>query len=290
MKHQATVNDLTARLKGSALLEIAPYNASEVAVLVASTAGTDAVTWKSVGSIDGLSAEETLEKNEVSGDNAFEENFVSDQMVKLSFNQREAVEEDIRAILRGSFDVAGTPVAGSLVSGYSQVIASGSWLYNKFIPFTYQNGSKAKITPTSVTGGTDGLLAVITDYAIVEQSPGSGIWGIVVEDSAKLTTEAQTITIVYDYTPYASQTIFSGGKTTIPYFMARLTNTDENGKLVRFWFWKCQIDSGYSLAFKDDKDTDPVVANAVSATAYLDESVATAGYQLYKSYQERGIL
>jgi len=288
--YQSSLQEAAARLKGSGLLEIAAYDAAAVALLAASTSGTDAISWKNVGSIESLKLKEDIKATQLKGDNALEEKYASDQTLQISFNQREAASEDVRAILRGAFDVSGTPVAGSLVSGFSQVVASGGWAYDKFIPFTYQNGSKAKITPTSVTGGTDGALVLGTDYAIVEQSPGSGIWGIVIWDSATVTTLSQAMTIVYDYTPYASQTTYSGGKTTIPYFMARITNTDENGKIVRFWAYKCSMDGGYDLAFKKDDDADPIVSNAVSATAILDSSIATPGKQLWKMYQDRGIL
>jgi len=289
MNFQSSVVDLTSRLKGSAKVEIAAYSAGSVAAIAASTAAGDAVSWASVGSVEALKIKEAIKKALLTGDNAFEDNFVSDQELKISFNQREAIQEDLRLILRGVLDTVGTPVAGSLVSGYSQVVAAGSWNYNKFIRFTYQNGSKAIITPTSVTLGTDGALTVITDFAIVEQSPGSGIWGIVIEDSTKVTTENQSCTIVYNYTPYASQTIYSGGKTALPYFMLRATNTDENGKLVRFWAYKCQLDDGYDFAFKKDLDADPIVSVPVSITAIGDDTL-TAGYKLWKWYQERGIL
>jgi len=287
---QSTVQELAARLKGSGVLEIAAYDAGSVAALAASTAASDSVSWKNVGSIEGLKIKENIAATQLKGDNALEEKYASDQTISLSFNQREAASEDVRAILRGSFDVSGTPVAAAIVNNHSYVISSGGWNYNKFIPFDYQNGDKSKITPGSVTLGVDGAIVLDTDFVIVEREAGSGIWGIVIIDSLTVTTEAQSVTIVFDYTPNASQTIYSGGKTTIPYFMARITNTDENGKLVRFWLYKCSIDGGYDLSFKKDDDADPIVPNAVAVTGILDTSVATLGKQLWKWYQERGIL
>jgi hypothetical protein len=287
--YQSAVQELAARIKGSGILEIAAYDAAAVAALVASTAAGDSVSWKNVGSIEGLKLKEDIKAQQLSGDNALEDKYASDQTLKITFNQREAASEDVRAILRGALDVSGTPVAAAPVSGHSQVVASGGWHYDRFIPFDRQMGSKAKITPTSVTLGTNGAIVAGTDFAIVEQSPGSGIWGIVIWDSTTVTTEAQGVTILYDYTPLASQTTYSGGKTTIPYFMARITNVDEDGKLVRFWAFKCSLDGGYDLSFKKDDDSDPIVPNAVSATAILDQSVATPGKQLWKWYQERGI-
>lgn len=288
-KFQNSVQDLTAMFRGSALLEVAAYDAGSVAAMAASTSGTDAVSWTNVGSIDGLKFSEKIKSAQLKGDNALEEKYVSDQTMELSFNQREALREDVRAILRGSFDVSGTPVAASEVTGHSEVVSSGGWNWNKFVAFDHQNGDKSKITPTSVTGGVDGLLTLNTDYVIVEQEPGSGIWGIVLWDTSKITTESQSLTIIYNYTPYASQTTYMGGKTTMPYFMARLSNTDENGQLVRFWAWKMSLDDGMDFAFKKDDDSDPTVAQAIKATAILDTSVATPGKMLGKIYQEGGL-
>jgi hypothetical protein len=289
MRWQNSVQDLTAMFRGSALLEVAAYNAGEVAALAASTSGTDAVSWTNVGSIDGLKFSEKIKSAQLKGDNALETKYVSDQNMELSFNQREALREDVRAILRGSFDVSGTPVAASIVNNHSYVVSSGGWHYNKFIAFDHQNGDKSKITPDSVTLGVNGAIVLDTDFIIVEQEPGSGVWGIVIIDSTTVTTEAQSVTIVYDYTPYASQTTYMGGKSTMPYFMARLSNTDENGQLVRFWAWRMSLDDGMDFAFKKDDDSDPTVSQAIKATAVLDTSITTPGKMLGKIYQEGGL-
>lgn len=288
-KFQNSVQDLTAIFRGSAVLEIAPYNSGEVAAMAASSAASDAVSWVNVGSIDGLKFAEKLKSAQLKGDNALEEKYVSDQTFDLSFNQREALRKSVRDIIRGAFDVAASPVAASIVNNHSYVVSSGGWHYNKFIPFDHQNGDKSQITPDSVTLGVNGAIVLGTDYVIVEKEAGSGIWGIVIIDSATVTTEAQSVTIVYDYTPNASQTTYFGGKTTLPYFMARLTNTDEDGKLVRFWAWKLSLDDGMEFAFKKDDDSDPTVSQAIKATAVIDTSVATPGKQLGKLYQEGGI-
>jgi hypothetical protein len=290
-KFQSSVQDLTAIFRGSAQLQVAPYNAAEVAAMAASTDATDAVSWVDVGSIDGLVFSEAITSTQLKGDNALEVKYVSDQTISLEFNQREAIREAVRAVVRGTFDVSGTPVPASIVNNHSYVVSSGGWNYNKFIPFDHQNGDKSKITPDSVTGGVNGALDIDVDFVIVEQESGSGIWGIVLMDSAagKLTTEAQSVTIVYDYTPYASQTTYFGGKTTMPYFMARLSNVNESSNLVRFWAWKLSLNTGMEFAFKKDDDADPTVTQAIKATAILDTSVATAGKQLGKLYQVGGI-
>lgn len=285
---QNTVQDLTARLKGSGILEIAPYSAGTVAALVASTGDGDAIgTWVNVGSIESLKVKEDMVSTILEGDNAEEEAYVSKHTVTISFNQREAMRAAIRAVLRGSFDVSGTPVAAAIVNGASQAVGSGAWAYNTFIPIANQNGDGSIIAITSVTGATDGALVADTDYALLKDD--DGIYGIIIMDSATVTTLAQVVTIVYAYTPYASKTFYTGGKSSLPYFMARITNLDENDLMVRHWFWKCSIDSGYDFSYKKDMDADPIVSTPVSISVRIDNSIATKGKQLYSWYQEPGI-
>jgi hypothetical protein len=284
--YQSEVQDLTSRLKGSGVLEIAAYDADAVAAIAAGTGATDSVSWVNVGSVEGIKAKEAIAATQLSGDNAEEEKYASSHGITLSFNQREAMLSDARAVLRGSFDVSGTPVAGSLVEGAEQVIASGAWEYNTFIPIEHQNGSGAAVVVNSVSGSTNDTLVADTDYVVTVVD---GVYGIVIIDSATITTLSQSMTIDYDYTPYASKRFYTGGKTTLPYLMARLTNTDEDGKLVRFWFFKGSIDDGFDFSFKKDNDSDPVVATPVSMTFILDTSITTPGKQLMSWYQERGL-
>lgn len=284
---QSTVNDLTARIKGSGVLEVSAYVSASAIALAGSTAGTDAITWKNVGSIEGLSITENMTATQLQGDNAEEEKYVSEHTVTVAFNQREAILEEVRAIVRGSFDVSGTPVAGTLVEDASQVVAAASWGYNDPIVIANQNYDLSAVTIVSVTGGTDGLLVAGTDYFVGQDSIGRTVVTLI--DSATITTLSQAMTIVYDYTPYASQTTYTGGKTTLPYFMARISNTDEDGKLVRFWFYKGSMDQGLSLTLKSDKEADPVSPNACAFTFVQDNTIVTKGKKLMKWYAERGI-
>jgi hypothetical protein len=284
------LQEAAARLKGSGLVEIAAYDAAAVAALAASTAGTDSISWKNIGSVEALALKEDMVSTQLKGDNALEEKYVSEQKLTVSFNQREAASEDVRTILRGAFDVSGTPVAAAQVVGYTgQAYAANETAADTFYPFTMQNGNGAVPTTISIVQDaavTPVTLAAGTDYTVTK---ANGLWGVTFiagGDYDPTKTEALT----YTYTPYASQTTYSGGKTTLPYVMIRITNTDEDGKLVRFWAYKGAIDGGWDLAFKKDDDADPIVPNPVSMTFILDTSIATLGKQLWKWYQDRGIL
>lgn len=108
--------------------------------------------------------------------------------------------------------VTAATVAGDLVNNYSQVVASGDWAYNTFIPFTYQDADGTAPNIDSVTGGTDSTLTVNVDYIVTQHDDGR--WGIMVLDSATVTTLTQTITIQFDYTPAVSQTLTGGTSQT----------------------------------------------------------------------------
>jgi len=95
----------------------------------------------------------------------------------------------------------------------------------------HQNHDKAVLAITSVTGSVDGALTANTDYFKGQNENLDTC--ITLIDSATLTTESQSITIVYDYTPAASKKLSSGGKKTIAPKVVRLTNTDENGRSSR---------------------------------------------------------
>src|SRR3989338_5301237 len=72
--------------------------------------------------------------------------------------------------------VTRTTQAGSLVTGASQVVASGKWIYDKFIELQNQMNDLSKPTITSVTLGTNGAIVVNTDSFIVKDA-GTGRWG-----------------------------------------------------------------------------------------------------------------
>lgn len=117
---------------------------------------------------------------------------------------------------------------GSLVAGEEQVIASGGWAYNSPVLIENQNGDGSVVTVNSVTGSVDGALVANTDYFIGLDSQGNCV--ITLINSVTITTLAQTITIDYDYTPNASKNVTFNDFGTKIEKVARITNTDENGK------------------------------------------------------------
>ncbi len=119
---------------------------------------------------------------------------------------------NIELLFKGA--VTKTSTAASPVSTTGEVTASGSWAYNKFIPFVVQSGTNAKPTSVTITAGTDGLLVNVTDYDLI-QDPGTLYWGYMVKDSSTVTTQSQSLTAVYTCTPSASLTLTGGNSLTM---------------------------------------------------------------------------
>ncbi len=85
----------------------------------------------------------------------------------------------------------------------------------------------------------------------------------------------------YEAIPPDSWTIYTGGRRTLPEFQVRITNTDENDRVVMFTAYRVSLDQGYNLTFQDDAAEDPIVINEVAMTAITDPDRPT-GRQLYE--------
>lgn len=258
---QTSVQNSTAIRFGSGKLEI----------------GDDVGSLVNLGAMRGIKFTEEFDKISIMSDNAGE-------IYAGIRNHKAIIEGELMEInltnlnnIRGGIDSYGT-IAGDAVSGHSYTVASGDWNYNVFIEFDYQNGDLSKITPTSVTGGTNGALVLNTDYMIV-QDAGTQHWGIIVIDSTTVTTESQTIAIVYNYTPAASKYLKSGGKLTISPKVVRITNTDANTKYFRITVYKATNAQGITLELVADDSEDPNVV-PIKLEGVCDVT-RTAGDQLF---------
>ncbi len=209
--------------------------------------------------------------------------YIKNMVATGTFEMYQLYLENIQKLLDGAATVS--TVAAAPVVGYNQVVPSGNWLFDRFIPFDKQNGSGAKITPTSVTGSVDGALVLNTDYWIVKDA--NGIWGISIRDSITVTTEAQNITILYDYTPAASKTLKMGAPS------AELTpkivefSMLNSGKLYRARLWSVTNEAGLTIGFPDAA-SDDLTSMPVNLKGGLDATRAS-GEQLIELYDEIGL-
>jgi len=159
----------------------------------------------------------------------------------------ENVDRDLMNMFLGGTT---SSVAGTLVSGADQVVASGAWSYNGFIKIANQNGNGSAITVNSVTGSVNGVLVAGTDYFVGKNEAGE--YGITIIDSTTVTTLVQNMAIDYDYTPNASESIslpiiFSESPTLV----ARITATNTDGKIRRVTMTEATFEGVYGLDFLD---------------------------------------
>lgn len=244
--------------------------------------GDDIGSLKNLGALRGISLAESWDKVEVESDNAgVIKEYMKNQRVAIT---AQLIEIDLEMLneIRGGIDSYST-VPGTLVEDHSQIIMSGDWGYNDFIELEHQNGDNAQITPDSVTGSVDGALVEDTDYYVGMNERGES--GIFIIDSATVTTEAQNITIVYDYTPAVSKKLTSGGKKTINPKVVRLTNEDENGKKLQVTVYYASIEEGITFEFPSDEAED-VMITPINLVGKVDVD-RTVGDQLYEIVDEQ---
>lgn len=193
--------------------------------------------------------------------------FVDGDKMQFSFDLAEINLTNLAQLDAGMVTLSTT--AAALVSGATQTALSGGWSYDNFIALAGQNGSGAKPTINSVTGGTDGALVVNTDYFVVKQG---NTWGIVVRDSVTVTTEAQDIVVDYDYTPAASKKLVFNSQGTKVLKYVRVTNTDENGNEFRMDFNRATNFAAPTIDFAGDDEEDVAIL-PVTLEGYLVELV-----------------
>ncbi len=194
--------------------------------------GDDAGTLVDLGAVRNVRFTGRLEKTKVESDNR---GTILNRARLIGNVDVELLEPGNAATLENLFKglVARSAVAGSIVNDHQQVVASGAWLFDKFIEFTFQNANGTCPNIDSVAGSTDGALVLNTDYFKVKDA-GTGKWGIVILDSVKVTTETQTITVQYDYTPAAAQVLTGGSaQTATPRYVKITGPSEDNASITR---------------------------------------------------------
>ena len=229
--------------------------------------------------------QEELTKAVLGADNAAEVHKLRKQRVLVTGSFQEFDPEKWK-VLRGDIDTY-SEVAAAAVEGAEQVLASGNWDVNILYEIENQMGDGTQPTINSVIGSADDALTVNDDYDIVKD-PVTGKYGIVLQDVAQatnLTTTVQNLTIDYDYTPNASKTLKSGGKLDISTVVVRLTNTDDQGKVLRLTVYKGYVDTGMNVPWQPDEGEDP--AELQFQIVGIPDSSRSVGDQLFEIYNEQ---
>jgi hypothetical protein len=217
--------------------------------------GTSIATLASVGSLQGIKFSSDGAASDIEFDNASAITKKSLKGCMVEANSSEIDVSMLKTIFGSSDDVYAT-VAGSLVPAYAQTVASGDWSFNKFIAFSKQNGDGTAISLTSVVGSVDGALVLDTDF-VKSQNPTTGEYGISVVDSATVTSTGQALVLTYAYTPSVAKTLTVMAGNFVPTaFVARLTHTNDAGKIFQITINKCYSTEFMQFPFSQDGGTD----------------------------------
>lgn len=233
-------------------------------------------TFTRIGSVRGLNAlfDTAANQVEVKADDTGTvfKGYKPEARIEGSF--LEVASRDLMKIILGGTN---TDVAGSLVSGATQVLSSGSWAVNTYYAIENQNGDGSAITINSVTGATDGALTANDDYDIVQLA--SGEYGIVLQDVASatnLTTVSQNITIDYDYTPNASEQLaLTVAFTEAQSLVVRITATS-GSNTRRVTISSGTFEGAYGLEFLDI-----VEAGDLNGTSFVFKANDAATFTYY---------
>jgi hypothetical protein len=179
-----------------------------------------------------------------------------------------------------------TTTAAPVATISNQVIASGAASDNVPYNMIFADSSTAvkyrtttAPTLTSVTGSTDGALAVDDDYFLVPDGNSPSGYSIMfnIAGGTTLTTMAQTITIVIaSVTPIDSQVIYAGTSTKVlTAYSMKITHTDDNSKVRQLELFAVNPSSGgFQFNFKganeDGLEEMPLTYNAQLDTTLTD--------------------
>jgi hypothetical protein len=241
-----------------------------------------------IGAADAIVLTETITPLDGEPDNAEKPrraDGIASQEVTTTFNMWESDPVKLAA-LRGGIDVvvqtAGTPVVGA-----SQAMASGAWEYD--VPFQLQGQNASGLAPsiTSITGSVDGVILENTDF-FLQKDASTKKWSVVIIDSVTVTTEAQIMTVIYDYTPASKTEVSTGGIVAAGRVGIRLTNrtVDSADSVVaaelsiaegtNYWYvteydvFYCIVNVGETFTAKNKDDTNPTVVTPMSLLGESD--------------------
>ena len=246
------------------------------AVLVEVSASSDMSSAVDIGAANGVKLTEEMTISTLESDNAVDRDIVTEQKATIEYDQLQMLNEEARVIMRGDLDTIVT-TAGVEVEDYEQTI-SAIWKENTFYPFDKKQSTGAVPTAISLEDSV-GTFTITTDYIITKNAAEE--WGVIIFSTAT-TTPANAVTITYTYTPASSVDYYTGGKSELSYFYCRLTNTDENGKIVKWTtLGKCNISTGDEITFQKYNADDTRISVPVKIQVRQDITLDT-GKQLLK--------
>lgn len=236
---------------------------------------SDGISYVDCGAVNGAKLTEELTVSTLENQNAEDRERVTDQKAMIEFDMIEFLNVNARNIMRGSLDTIET-TAGTPVTNHQQTIAA-TWTEKKFYKFDAEQYNGAVPTNISVvqSGGT--TLSVNTDYFVIKNAFDE--WGVYIVDNGT-TNPALALTVEFDYTPAATTSYYTGGKSDLAEFYTRLTNVNDDGDIVRWTtLGKCTLAAGDEITYKKYNDADDRVSTPVKIRVRSDISL-TAGKRL----------
>jgi len=148
-----------------------------------------------------------------------------------------------------------------------------------------RSGTGAFPTAVTVKDVTDTTTYVLgTDYYLGQDGMG---YMIVMRKTSGAIADGATVHVNYTVTTATNKTLTSGGKQTIAYVFARVTNLDENGKKLEVTLYKARIKKGIEMAFKADNATE---ANTMPLEIEgICDLTRAVGAQLFAIVDEQGV-
>jgi hypothetical protein len=235
----------------------------------------------------GISVEETVETAELTPDNGSPLALdLKEHSCTFKMNMWELDFAKIYALRGGAsgLDTYGTVAASSATATNEEHVLSGV----TGVRLNYRNGDGSIVTITAATDAAGTTAVLGTDY--VKYVDGNGFTCVARVAASTVLTDGDTIKVTYSYTPLASKTWSTGGKSTIGYIELKLTNVKSiNGsdKSKVITIHKAQIQSGLNLEFPAGDSSDPV-EYPLEFKAY-DDATRTAGDQLFSVSDEQGV-
>jgi hypothetical protein len=240
-----------------------------------------------LGLANGIEFTETITPAELKSDNG--------SPITLDLEEHSAtvkfdlLEQDLTKIyaLRGGtngLDTYGTTAAEAATATNEEHVLSGV----TGVRLNYKNGAGTIVTISAATDAAGTTAVLGTDY--VKYVDGEGYTCVARVAASTVLTDGDTIKVTYSYTPLASKSLSTGGKSSIGYLEVKLTNVKNisgTDKTKTILVYKCQVQTGLDYKLPAQDSTDPW-AYPVELKAY-DDATRTAGDQLFKIVDEQGV-
>jgi hypothetical protein len=250
MSNQTTIQKKNSLRYGSTRLEI----------------GTTLSSLVDIGALRGVSLEQLGEVTSIKFDNVPEIKMAKDQDKFAVKAELAEINFTNLALMSGGI-ITVTNNAGSPVSDDTQVFSQTEWEFDKVVELNGQNSDGTAPNIDSVTGSVDGAT---TDFKLVKLQNGN--WAVSINSGGSITTEAQDITVQYDYTPSASKEITFKSKAVLEDRYMRLVNTNQDGKTITKTFKGVANVEPLNISFAPD-DENEVATTPISLEGYIIKGV-----------------